>query len=717
MNHFKIATNVCLSLIITISLSSCNQNETPQTHPDDLLVPLFDMNDIQNAIEITTQQEINVTGIDLNNKVTNLESEQAPEESVSEIASQAILPNVNGYLAYYRKNATGTYEIWLANQVSDTKIKVWSGTSAVQSVALSGNTNWVVASIIDPAHSKYDIYLFDLSAKTLRKLSNSSDRDEIDVSMSADGSKIVFSQPTSSGISKIIICHYDYTARRCSLRSILNPKESQRQASITSNGYYLTLVRDLADGTNQVLLYDLTANTYTTVITLPEPLSDPSASDGGKIVMYLRDRTATLGKRIISIKNLDTQEIANLRSSPSLEHPHLTADGKYFAYGNQVGSYTRVFTEEIASRVRANVLGGYWDYKGAYWQKPTSASYCVNPVNVPDANLAEAIRSQTGISGPILCTDMLNLSWLYVGGASDLTGIEYAINLYGLSIYESNTANLSPLSGLTNLQMLEIGDATLSDISALASLTSLTRLYLTNSTISDVYPLANLVNLQELVLYNNSIGDISPLSSLVNLNYLGLGKNRISNISSLASLTNLSGLDLSNNMITNISPLTNLTSLYSLGLSDNLISNISPLASLTNLSGLYLSNNKISNISSLASLQNLYDLNLYGNSISNISSLAGLTNLSYVDLTYNSITNISALSGLTQLSYLRLSQNTIKDIQALVDNTDLGKYDALYLDGNCLDLSGPPDLTNINTLKSRDFYEFKYSPQKTLGCP
>ncbi|GAI24660.1 unnamed protein product, partial [marine sediment metagenome] len=63
-------------------------------------------------------------------------------------------------------------------------------------------------------------------------------------------------------------------------------------------------------------------------------------------------------------------------------------------------------------------------------------------------------------------------------GITDLSGIEYCINLTVLNIWGNPISDLSPLASLTNLTMFNFMGNEISDLSPLASLTNLTWLYL-----------------------------------------------------------------------------------------------------------------------------------------------------------------------------------------------------------------------------------------------
>ena len=247
-------------------------------------------------------------------------------------------------------------------------------------------------------------------------------------------------------------------------------------------------------------------------------------------------------------------------------------------------------------------------------------------VTIPDPNLRAAIEKALGkASGaPITQAEMATLYGefeLPLGGwasldlqslsISDLTGLEFAVNLTGL---------------LLNV----------------------------NRGITDVSPLANLTNLEDLALGGNRITDVSALSGLTNLKFLGLSENNLTDVSGLSSLTKLIALYLDDNNLTDVSPLANLTRLQQLWLNGNRITDVSALADLTNLGQLWLDGNNLTDISALAGLTRLNDLNLNGNRIADASVLSGLTDLNELGLGVTDVTDLSALMNLSNLTRLEL---------------------------------------------------------------
>ena len=369
----KLNLVICLTSLLLglVTLVACNQ--TKKVSSDSNVItdteesPIFSMEDVSNAIPTTVSETIDLLGVDLNNEEINIEGAPAPEED-SEIETLDVLNGVDGYLTYYRYNGE-RYHIWTANQATDVKKFVHSTTRAIQSVAVSGDGNWVAASMIEPNSGKYDIYLFDVVGVNTFNLTNTASKDELDVSMTADAKKIVFSRPTNAGLSKIRICDYNVVANSCTI-STLGATENQRQASITGNGDYIALIRDINPNVLwRVLLYDVSAGTYQIVTTRSEELSHPSASADGNIVMYLRDRTGAIGKYMIRMKNLTTNVIDNELTKPELGHPHMTPMANYAAYRDiSSNGWSRPFTRNIASNARASAHSGDWNYFAPYWQ-------------------------------------------------------------------------------------------------------------------------------------------------------------------------------------------------------------------------------------------------------------------------------------------------------------------------------------------------------------
>ncbi|GAG86639.1 unnamed protein product, partial [marine sediment metagenome] len=183
----------------------------------------------------------------------------------------------------------------------------------------------------------------------------------------------------------------------------------------------------------------------------------------------------------------------------------------------------------------------------------TDSFTVVQEVTFPDSNLEAVIRETINkLQGPIYTSDLESLTRLIAQerGISDLSGLEYCLNLRWLDLGQNNISDLSPLAGLSDLRYL----------------------FLQSNNTSDLLPLSSLTNLELLDLSDNNIGDLSPLTGLINLKELDLGDNQISNISPLVGLTDMTRLSLSGNIISELTPLAGLSKLQELYLNENNIS-------------------------------------------------------------------------------------------------------------------------------------------------
>ena len=112
----------------------------------------------------------------------------------------------------------------------------------------------------------------------------------------------------------------------------------------------------------------------------------------------------------------------------------------------------------------------------------------------PDPNLETAIRGVVNKpEGSLSSSDLEKVIVLIASGRniSNLTGLEYCVNLQRLHLTFNNISDISALAGLVNLQVLYLGANNISDISVLASLTNLEYLDLRDNNITDLSQVEN----------------------------------------------------------------------------------------------------------------------------------------------------------------------------------------------------------------------------------
>ena len=212
----------------------------------------------------------------------------------------------------------------------------------------------------------------------------------------------------------------------------------------------------------------------------------------------------------------------------------------------------------------------------------------------------------------------------------------------------------------------------------------------------------NLANLTAFSSNYTSNSTSAPITSLEGIQYL----------------TSVNAIELQNHSISDLTPLENLTTLRFLDLYGNGITDIAPIANLTNLVDLKIGLNNITNISSLMNLSNLIDFNFGGNGISDISVLANFTNLVNIIGTDNAISDVSALENLPRLARVILSFNNISDISPFVNNLNFldARSDSLSVAVNCLDLSDPQIIEQLEILENRNALNSNVSAEAQKDC-
>ena len=143
-------------------------------------------------------------------------------------------------------------------------------------------------------------------------------------------------------------------------------------------------------------------------------------------------------------------------------------------------------------------------------------------VQIPDTNLAKAVRNALGIpsSTPLTQQTMQQLTTLnvYRRDVQNLSGLEYATGLTELKLSENQIQDVTPLRGLTRLRELHLHVNRIQDITPIATLTELRELRLRDNQIRDVSALAGFTKLRELWLSGNPIEDKAPLRTLLKRN-------------------------------------------------------------------------------------------------------------------------------------------------------------------------------------------------------
>ena len=371
-------------------------------------------------------------------------------------------------------------------------------------------------------------------------------------------------------------------------------------------------------------------------------------------------------------------------------------------------------------------------------------------VTIPDANLRAAIETALGKDSDASITQVEMAAFDSLDASdsdiSDLTGLEFAVNLTYLSLNDNKITDILALASLTNLERLLLSNNRIEDISALSRLTNITELWLWNNRIEDISALSKLTNLTRLSLGRNNITDISALSGLTNLTTLVLSSNRISDLAPLVANKGLGQggtVDVTDNPLNAATQSTHIPALRARGVSISFVvaavtfpdANLRAiiqnrlgkatgtpiyrheLAILTSLDARYTIDDRIyvpiRDLEGIQFCTNLVELRLSDSVISatspvDLSPLANLTNLRLLWL--HGINNVedplpldlSPLTGLINLTKLDLRANNISDISPLSGLTDLTELN-LHTNtiSNISPLSGLTNLTYLDLRENR----------------
>jgi Leucine-rich repeat (LRR) protein len=273
-------------------------------------------------------------------------------------------------------------------------------------------------------------------------------------------------------------------------------------------------------------------------------------------------------------------------------------------------------------------------------------------INIPDANFKVKLLSASASNviakdlngnyfkidsnndGNIQVSEALQVSYLNVSNTSnsisnisDVTGIEYFINLYYLDCSFNFLISSINVNGLSNLQYLDC------DFNQLSSL--------------DVI---GLTNLNQLDCNYNQLSSLD-VSGLTNLSILRCSFNQLSSLN-LSGLNNITYLDCNFNQLPSIN-VSGLTNLYFLFCSSNLLPSLN-VNGLINLQNLHCDNNLISSLN-LTGLNNITDLDCSHCNLTTLD-LSNQINLQYLHCQLNnSLTSLFIKNSSTQ--YLDISGN------------------------------------------------------------
>jgi FG-GAP repeat len=410
----------CLIATLVV-LSACSQPSPASVPNEPKETPLITDADIDRAkLQIATSST-NIVGIE-GGEASPGELLAPLADSQGDLSTQAVLPNTSGFVYYLRREGNASsgyiYTILRHDQQSDVITPLYIGDKQIQSVAGSRDGSVVVVSMLKKLKdntSHYDIYLFLVSnpaSPTVLQLTNDS-VDNINVSMSNDIRRIVY-QESVAGVTSVILrkingfISYD--------RTVLSNTQPQRQPSISGDGRHIALVRDLANGNDAVLSYDIALNRYTAVATSPALLQHPSLSNNGLKVLWLESGGTN---NQVFIKNLITATVQGVASGSSLSHPHLTADGNFIVYKSGLSIITKDLRTAQVQTIASDFSTSISVYEPT-WQKAFSTPKLSGAVAQSSFGNSVSVSGNLMVVGAFLENNQTGAAYLYQRNSSGL---------------------------------------------------------------------------------------------------------------------------------------------------------------------------------------------------------------------------------------------------------------------------------------------------------
>ena len=313
----------------------------------------------------------------------------------------------------------------------------------------------------------------------------------------------------------------------------------------------------------------------------------------------------------------------------------------------------------------------------------------VDVVPFADPTVSNQVVNALGLAPgtTVHLTDLDNLNYLDVDnlGITNISGLQYARNLYSLNLDGDPISDPTPIGWIYTLNSLYMSGCGLQDASFISGLDNLYNLDLSYNSIHeipDVSALGGTLSWLQLN-YNGPFIYYERLASLTNLTSLNIHDDSVPDLAFTAGMTQLNSLDAGGdyqtdpnlNTISDISPLIGKTQMNWLSLSFDQVTNVPIIAAFSNLGSLYLSSNHFGNINFITNMPNLSSFSINNSSVTNVSALTNHTALNWLDISYTLATNLSAVSGLTNLGTLWSGGNhthTAAYVAALTNLTYLG---------------------------------------------
>jgi Tol biopolymer transport system component len=403
MASFTLLSRFMVFACAWLVLVSCVQSTVSSPSIQDLSPALFRDSDIDNA-QLEIAKNVNVLEGSEENPLPESTELPALLESQGDFRAQAVLPDTSGFVYYVQHDPSNTSEpfsIFRFDQHNDVNTKIYAGKREIQAVAGSGDGNIIALSMRETTSpvSDFEVFRFFVSTLRTQRLTDNTVADT-NISLSSDALKLVWEQPIS-GKATLILRSYTTTSTTTLFTELfLNRSEPQRQPSLSGNGRFIAFARDVNTTTDVVVRFDTVNNSYLTMAgSSTSILEHPSVSNDGNKTVYLQNRP--VGNDLLILRTVNTATTQTVVTSPTLEHPFLSADGQFVTYGQLENNVIKVFTKNLSNNSTLRITNPVSpiNHLAMSWQLPFASQQKVIPFNGPGG---ERFGSAVAVSGSLM---------------------------------------------------------------------------------------------------------------------------------------------------------------------------------------------------------------------------------------------------------------------------------------------------------------------------
>ncbi len=403
MARFTLLGRFMMVVLPWLLLTACVQSTFPTPSAKDNSPALFSDGDVDDA-ELALAGTVAL--LEGKEETPLPESIELPalSENQSDFTAQAVLPDASGFVYYIEhdpSSATEPFSIFRFDQRNDVNTKIYAGLREIQGVAGSFDGTIIALSMRETTSltSDFEIFRFFVDTRRTQRLTDNL-VDDTNIAMSGDALKLVWEQAVSGKATVVLRSYRDAVTLTDFQESFLNRNEPQRQPSLSSNGRFIVLIRDLTATRDILERFDTVTNSYLNLAgSSTSVLEHPSISNDGDKTAYLENRPN--GTDLILVKTVSASTLQIVANTPRLEHPFISADGLFVTYGQLENNAIKVFTKNLSNNGKLRITNpvSSISHTGMSWQLPFASQ---NKLIAFDGTRDDKFGRSVAVSGSLM---------------------------------------------------------------------------------------------------------------------------------------------------------------------------------------------------------------------------------------------------------------------------------------------------------------------------